>query len=75
MRDKETLHRKVQELIDCFATTDPLKEMSELGKDSDKDEAALKWLALAALHGINMNAKKISIRKGVACADSPDQAG
>ena len=63
MRDKETLHRKVQELIDCFATTDPLKEMSELVRDSDKDEAALKWLALAALHGINMNAKKISIRK------------
>jgi hypothetical protein len=63
MRDKETLHRKVQELIDCFATTDPLKEMSELGRDSDRDEAALKWLALAALHGINMNAKKISLQK------------
>ena len=51
------------ELIDCFATTDPLKEMSEIRGDSDKDEAALKWLALAALHGINMNAKKISLQK------------
>jgi hypothetical protein len=63
MKDKETLHRRTQELIDCFATTDPLKEMSELGKREDEEEAALKWLALAALHGINMNAKKISILK------------
>jgi hypothetical protein len=63
MRDKETLHKKVQEEIDCFATTNPLKEMSELGKSGDVEEAALKWLALAALHGINMNAREISILK------------
>ena len=63
MRDKETLHRKVQEQIDCYATSNPLKEMSELGKDENMEEAALKWLALAALHGINMNAKKITIVK------------
>jgi len=63
MRDKETLHKKVQEEIDCFATTNPLKEMSELGKSEDVEEAALKWLALAALHGINMNAHKITIIK------------
>jgi hypothetical protein len=63
MRDKESLHKRVQEEIDCFATSDPLKEMSELGKDKDVGEAALKWLALAALHGINMNAKEISILK------------
>jgi hypothetical protein len=61
MRDKESLHKKVQEQIDCFATTDPLKEMSKLVKEGDTGEAALKWLALAALHGINMNAKKIVI--------------
>ena len=61
MRDKESLHKKTQELVDCFATTDPLKEMSELGKGEDEEEAALKWLALVALHGINMNAKQISI--------------
>lgn len=63
MRDKETLHRKVQEEIDCFAETDPLKGMSELPGETDRDEAALKWLALAALHGITMNAKKISLEK------------
>ncbi len=61
MRDKETLHKRVQEHIDCFATADPLKGMSELGKEKDAAEAALKWLALAALHGINMNTKTITI--------------
>ena len=61
MKDKQTLHLKVQELCDCYATTDPLREMSALVNDKDKDEAALKWLALTALHGINANAEQISI--------------
>jgi hypothetical protein len=63
MKDKRSLHLKVQELCDCFATNDPLKEMSLLEKEKDEDEAALKWLALATLHGINANAKQISIAK------------
>ena len=63
MKDKHSLHLKVQELCDCYASTDPLKEMSELERDDDKDEAALKWLSLATLHGINANAKKISISR------------
>jgi len=63
MKDKESLHKKVQEQIDCYATTDPLKNMSELAREKDEQEAALKWLALAALHGINMNAEEITIRK------------
>ena len=53
MKDKHSLHLKVQELCDCFATTDPLKEMSLLEKDAEGSGAALKWLALAILHGIN----------------------
>jgi hypothetical protein len=61
MKDKRSLHLKVQELCDCYATTDPLKEMAALKSDADKEEAALKWLALAALHGVNSNAEKISI--------------
>jgi hypothetical protein len=61
MKDTENLHKKVQELCDCYATTDPLKEMSEVKGDQDKNEAALKWLALAALHGVNNNARKVSI--------------
>ena len=62
MKDKRSLHLEVQEHIDCFASTDPLKGMSEITADADKDQAALKWLALAALHGINYNAEKISLR-------------
>ncbi|RJQ56387.1 MAG: hypothetical protein C4530_14680 [Desulfobacteraceae bacterium] len=63
MKEKRNLHLKVQELCDCFATTDPLKEMAEVRKDVEKDEAALKWIALAALHGINDNAEKITISR------------
>lgn len=64
MKDKRSLHMKVQELADCFATADPLKEMSTLDREPDKDEGALKWFALAILHGINDNAKKITLSKG-----------
>jgi hypothetical protein len=63
MKEKRNLHLKVQELCDCYATNDPLKEMSEIKSDNDKDEAALKWLALAALHGVNGNAKEVSITR------------
>jgi hypothetical protein len=61
MLDKRTLHLKVQEQCDCFATNDPLREMSALKAESDAEEGAIKWLALAVLHGINANAKKISV--------------
>ncbi len=61
MKDKGSLHLKVQELCDCFSTTDPLREMSVVKNDQDKEEAALKWLALTALHGVNNNAKEVSI--------------
>jgi hypothetical protein len=63
MKEKRNLHLKVQELCDCYATNDPLKEMSEIKGDGDKDEAAVKWLALAALHGVNDNAKEVSITR------------
>lgn len=61
MKDAGNLHLKVQDLCDCFATTDPLKGMSEIKDDANTEEAALKWIALAVLHGINMNAKEITI--------------
>lgn len=61
MKDASSLHQKVQNLCDCFTANDPLKEMSELKKESDLEEAAQKWLALAVLHGINSNAASISI--------------
>jgi hypothetical protein len=37
--------------------------MSVVKNSSDKDEAALKWLALASLHGVNNNAKEVSITR------------
>lgn len=63
MKEKRNVHLKVQEMCDCYATTDPLKEMSAIKGDDDKDEAAVKWLALAALHGVNDNAKEVSITR------------
>ncbi len=63
MKEKRNVHLKVQELCDCYATNDPLKEMSTIKNDGDKDEAALKWLALAALHGVNDNADEVTITR------------
>ena len=63
MKEKRNVHLKVQELCDCYATNDPLKEMSTVKNEGDKDEAALKWLALSALHGVNGNAKQITITR------------
>jgi len=63
MKEKRNLHLKVQELCDCYATNDPLKEMSAVKNDTDKEEAAVKWLALAALHGVNNNAKEVTISR------------
>lgn len=63
MKEKRNTHLKVQEFCDCYATSDPLREMSSLNNGTDPEEAAYKWLALAALHGINAGAKKVSISK------------
>jgi len=63
MKEKRNVHLKVQELCDCYATNDPLKEMSTIKNDGDKDEAALKWLALATLHGVNDNADEVTITR------------
>ena len=63
MRDMGTPHQRMQELCDCFAETDPLKEMALLGTDEDKEEAALKWLALAILHGVDRHAKEICLER------------
>jgi hypothetical protein len=64
MKDFGSLHKRVQEFCDCYATTDPLREMSLVKSEKDVDEGALKWLALAILHGINNGAKKIAVNQG-----------
>jgi hypothetical protein len=61
MDDKRGSHLKVQELVDCFATTNPLEEMSKLSSDQDQEEAAHKWLALAALHAVTAGATKVKL--------------
>ena len=61
MKEKRNLHLKVQELCNCYATEDPLRSMSQMRHDKEPQEAATKWLALAALHGINDGAKEISL--------------
>lgn len=63
MQDKGSVHKQVQDMCDCYATTDPLKEMSTLAGDADVQAAAFKWVALAALHGVNQNAAKITINR------------
>ena len=63
MKDHESMHLKIQEMADCYATTDHVTEMSSLAEDTDREQAAIKWLALAILHGINGNAKKITVKK------------
>jgi len=63
MRDMSTPHKRMQELCDCYAETDLLKELAMIHSDTDKEEAALKWLALAVLHGVDRNAKKISLER------------
>lgn len=63
MKDTTTMHKKVQDMCDCYATNDPLREMSVIKETTDKNEAAVKWLALAALHGVNNNAEKITINR------------
>jgi len=63
MKDTQNKHLKVQEFVDCYATTDFLTEMVKIDNESDGQDAALKWLSLAALHGINEYAEKISISR------------
>ena len=63
MQDKRNLHQKMQEQIDCFAGTDYLTKLGAVKNEPDKEQAPLKWLALAILYGINENAEKIKIEK------------
>ncbi len=63
MQDKGNLQKKMQEQIDCFAGTDYLTQLGAVKNEPDKEQAPLKWLALAILYGINENAKKIKIEK------------
>jgi hypothetical protein len=61
MQDKRNLHLEVQDMIKCYSGQDPLKVMSGLKTENDFEQAAIKWLAAAAMHGITSGARKISL--------------
>ena len=63
MKDFNTLHQKIQEHMTCFAASDLLKEMSRIADEENSDDAAVKWLALTVLHGINSRAETIEFTK------------
>lgn len=64
MKDSGSLHLRVQEMCDCYMNTDPLEEMSKMSHArGNLEESAVKWLALAILHGINSDAEKIAIER------------
>ncbi|MFP4454040.1 MAG: hypothetical protein ACLFPI_11835 [Desulfobacterales bacterium] len=63
MKDTGSFHKKMQEHIDCYAETDYLTELAKVKDEQDVEQAALNWLALSVLHGINSNAEKISLKK------------
>ncbi len=72
MKDTTSLHQKLQEYTDCFAESDPdreLKKISSKGiagdKTQDMTELSLKYLSLAILSGVNQASEKIFFtRKG-----------
>lgn len=61
MKESTSPHKRVQDLCDCYAETDPLTEMITPDPQESTEEAALKWIALAFLHGINSNAEKLTL--------------
>lgn len=61
MQDRSSVQQKVQGLCDCLVETDPLRGMATVSSEVDQEEAALKWLALAILHGIDQNAEEIKL--------------
>jgi len=63
MKDSRGFHKKMQEHIDCYAETDYLTELARVRDEPDLEQAALNWLALIVLHGIDSNAHKISLQR------------
>lgn len=59
--DTGGFHKKMQQHIDCYAETDYLTELARVRDEPDLEQAALNWLALVILHGIEANADKISL--------------
>ena len=63
MKERGSLHQKVQELCDCFAESDTLAEMTHMQNAPATEENALKWLALAVVHGVGNSLREITLKK------------
>jgi len=58
-------HLKLQEMCDCYLETDFRLQMARLCKlpGSDQDEEAHRYLALALMHTITEQARKLSLKR------------
>ncbi|MBI5440439.1 MAG: hypothetical protein HY900_04425 [Deltaproteobacteria bacterium] len=53
MLQRQSYYLKLEDYIDCFAEATALDELRRGGMAAEGDEAAIKWLALALLHGLS----------------------
>ncbi len=58
-------HLKLQEMCDCYLETDFRLQMAKLCKQpgADLEEAAIRYLALALMHAITEQARKLSMKR------------
>jgi len=58
-------HLKLQEMCDCYLETDFRLQMAKLCKQPgpDREEEAFRYLALALMHAITEQARKLSMKK------------
>jgi hypothetical protein len=61
MIDRRGLHARLVDMCDCYAETDCFRELSRMEGSTASEETALKWLALAVLHGIESGAEEIEL--------------
>ncbi|MEJ2688628.1 MAG: hypothetical protein P8130_01505 [Deltaproteobacteria bacterium] len=59
------LHLKLQEMCECYLETDFTKQLNAMVKGSSKDleEDAVKYLALAIMHGVSDRARTLKLKK------------
>ena len=59
------LHLKLQEMCDCYLETDFTRQLNAMVKGTSKDleEDAIKYLALAIMHGVSDRARTLKLKK------------
>ena len=58
-------HLKLQEMCECYLETDFTRQLNAMVKGSSKDleEDAVKYLALAIMHGVSDRARSLKLKK------------